>query len=73
MVENGNGQSGDETLKLTVSEEWTDGRNWFLGGPGQKLLWGFSSWDGKICCILRLWIYKFSRFFECWCDAIIFG
>ena len=25
MVKNGRGQSGDETLKLTVFEEWTDG------------------------------------------------
>ena len=25
LVKNGCGQSGDGTLKLTVSEEWTDG------------------------------------------------
>ena len=30
MVKNGYGQSGDGTLKLTVSEEWTDRINWFL-------------------------------------------
>ena len=29
MVKNGCGQSGDGTLKLAVSEEWIDGRNWF--------------------------------------------
>ena len=28
MVKNGSGQFRDGTLKLTVSEEWTDGRNW---------------------------------------------
>ena len=43
----GCGQSGDGTLKLAVSEEWTDGINWFFvcwyrfisvfsGGHGQK-------------------------------------
>ena len=30
MIKNGCGQSGDETLKLTVSEEWADGINWFF-------------------------------------------
>ena len=25
LVKNGCGQSGDRTLKLTVSQEWTDG------------------------------------------------
>ena len=30
MVKTGCGQSCDGTLKLTVSEEWTDGMNWFL-------------------------------------------
>ena len=30
MVKNRNGQFVDDTLKLTVSEEWTDGRNWFF-------------------------------------------
>ena len=30
MVKNGCGQSGDRTLKLTVSEGWIDGVNWFF-------------------------------------------
>ena len=30
MVKNGCGQSSNGTLKLTVSEEWTDGINWFF-------------------------------------------
>ena len=72
---NGCGQSGHKTLKLTVSQKWTDGINWFFGswyklkkakswlndfkgGHGQELQWSFSSWDPKICCILRMnsWI-----------------
>ena len=30
MVKNGCGQSGLCTLKLTVSQEWTDGINWLF-------------------------------------------
>ena len=30
MVENGCGQSGDGTVKLTISQEWTDGITDFL-------------------------------------------
>ena len=30
MFKNGCGQSGDGTVKLTVSEEWTDRINWFF-------------------------------------------
>ena len=30
LVKNGCGQCGDGTQKLTVSEEWTDGINWFF-------------------------------------------
>ena len=30
MIKNGCGQSGDGTLKLNVSEEWTDGITDFL-------------------------------------------
>ena len=30
MVKNGWGQSGLCTLKLTISQEWTDGINWFF-------------------------------------------
>ena len=30
MVKNGCGQSGYETLKLNVSQEWTVGINWFF-------------------------------------------
>ena len=39
MVKNGCGQSGDRTLKLTVSKEWTIGITNFLhvGTDSQKL------------------------------------
>ena len=30
VVKNACGQSGDGTLKLTLSEEWTNGINWFF-------------------------------------------
>ena len=30
MLKNGCGQSGDGTLELTVSEEWTYGIDWFF-------------------------------------------
>ena len=30
MVKNECGQSGHGTLKLTVSEDWMDGMNWFF-------------------------------------------
>ena len=36
MVKNGCDQSCNVTLKLTVSEEWTDGINWFFA-DSQKL------------------------------------
>ena len=39
IVKNGSGQSGDRTLKLTVSKEWTIGITDFLhvGTDSQKL------------------------------------
>ena len=30
MVKNGRGQSGHRTLKLTLSQKLTDGRNWYF-------------------------------------------
>ena len=30
MVKNGCDQSGDRTVKMTVSEEWIDGIDWFF-------------------------------------------
>ena len=39
IVRNGEGQSGHGTVKLTVSQEWIDGMNWFLhaGANSEKL------------------------------------
>ena len=64
MVKNGCGHSGDGTLKLSASAEWTDGTNEFLyadtdsqklksvqnvfGGHVQKWMWLVWSRDSKI-------------------------
>ena len=64
MVRNGCGQSGDGTLKLTVSEEWADRITDFLyvytdlqklkadqnvlGGHSQKCVWQVWSWALKL-------------------------
>ena len=42
---------------------------WFLGGPGQKWAWLFSSWVPKMCWI-SLWMELI--FLHADCDAIIF-
>ena len=47
MVKNGCGQSGDGTLKLTVSEEWTDRINWFFACWYR--LRKIKSWSRKFC------------------------
>ena len=70
MVKTGCGQSDGETLKLTGSEEWTNGINWFLhvetdsqklkvikiflGGHGQKWVWSTRLWDSKIDFISKI-------------------
>ena len=59
MVKSGCDQSGLGTLKLTVSQEWTDGISWFVKGNGkvflnghsQKQVWAFGSHASKIDCI----------------------
>ena len=64
MVKNGCGQSGERTLKLIVSEEWTVGITDFLhigtdsqklnadqiffGEHGQKWVWRVWSWGFKM-------------------------
>ena len=42
VVKNGCGQSYDGTLKLTLSEEWTNGINWFLACSWR---FTFKSWS----------------------------
>ena len=63
MVKNGWGQSGHRVLKLAFFsmlvqiQESQKLIQWFLDGPGQKWQWSFSSWEPKICCILRMNIW----------------
>ena len=67
IVKNGCGQSCDSTLKLTVSEEWTNGVNWFFAYRFTKIdQQFFTSSDPKIFCNLEinLWIYD--------SDAVVF-
>ena len=48
FVKNGCGQSGDGTLKLTLSEKWTDGINWFFACSYRSTK--IKSWS-KIFCV----------------------
>ena len=48
MVEIGFDQSGLWTLKLTVSQEWTDGINWFFACS--DIFTKIKSWS-KICWV----------------------
>ena len=79
MVENGCGQSGHGTLKLTVSQEWIDGMNWFFACwcKFRKAKSNFNDfWVDvvKIGCghlvheTLKSaeWVYELSWFFACW-------
>ena len=79
MVKNGCGQSGHSTLKLAVSQEWIDGRNWFFSCWCKfrkaksffndswvglvKNAWSFSSWDPKIWW-MSVWIELIFFFFN---------
>ena len=75
LVKNWCGQSGDGTLKLTVSEDWTDGITFLCAHTDSQKskvdqnffmwAWPFSLWD-VISPVSYEWIYKFSWFFECW-------
>ena len=77
IVRNGCGQSCDRILKLTVSEGWTDGVNWFFACQyrftkikswSNIFGWAWSMWsqDSKIDCIWDNWIYGINWFFACW-------
>ena len=61
MVENGTGQFGDGALKLTLSEEWTDGRNWFFA-CWYKLRKA-KSWFNDVCVGV---VKKWPRLFISW-------
>ena len=89
MVKNRHGQSGFGTLKLAVSRmNWLNELiicmlvqiqeskklfQWFVGGQGQKWVWPLSSWDLKICFILRMSLWIELIFLCADCDSIIFG
>ena len=51
MTKNRCGQSGARTLKLTVSEEWTDGINWIFAcwyRFTKSKIWSKSFWVGMV-------------------------
>ena len=82
MVKNVYGKSVHETLKLTVSEEWTDGINWFFAcwyrftktKSWSKYFWGRhgQKWLWLVCSqdYKTDWISKTNRrnkwFSACW-------
>ena len=60
MIINGCGQSGLWTLKLIVSQEWTDGTNCFLeaGTISHKLKGDWDLWDvASLVTGLKNWLY----------------
>ena len=75
---------GDRTLKLVVSQDWIDGGTEFLrtDANSRKLkvislifgwAWLFSSYDPKICCIMRMNLLIELIFLPADSEAIIFG
>ena len=85
MVRIGCGQSGHGTLKLTVSQEWSDGMNWFLHA-------GANSGKLKAISMILGWVWSkmgmamvpynlcnenefmnWADFLHADCDVIIFG
>ena len=80
IVKNGCGQSSDGTLKLSVSEEWTDGINWFFAcwykfrkaksyfndsGVGMvKNCYGLLVHETLKSAVSEEWMYELSWFFE---------
>ena len=83
MFKNRCGQSSLWTLKLTVSQEWKDGINWFfaifLVGMIKKV-WPVWSWDSKIGSILeinqwikRIFLHAGTNSGKLKVDSMIFG
>ena len=63
MVENGYSQSGHRTLKLTVSQEWTDGikDDWKFFGVGMVKNGWSQSGDGSLkLTVSQEWIDWFN-------------
>ena len=82
MVKNGHGQSGHRTLRLTVSQEWINGMNWYFACwcKFRKAKSYFNDfWVGMVrnghsnlvhetlkSAVSKEWLYEFSGFFSCW-------
>ena len=78
MVRNGSGQFGHRTLKLTLSQEWIDGMNWYFACK----LWLQSYFNdflvGRVRnghvylnhetlkSVSKEWVYELNWFFACW-------
>ena len=81
VVKNGCGQSCDGTLKLTLSEEWTNGLNWFFACWCRFITiksWSKFYWVGMVkneCCqsghgtlkltVSQNWTDEITWFFAC--------
>ena len=88
MVKNGRDQSGHVTLKLTVSQEWIDGMNWYFACwcKFRKVKSYFNDfWVGMVrngrghlvhetvkSAVSKEWVYEFSWIFACWLWDSIF-
>ena len=86
VVRNGCGQSDHRTLKLTVSQEWVDGRNWFFA-CWCKFRKAKSNLNDFWVNVIRIghghlvhetlksaeWEYELSWFFACWLQCNNFG
>ena len=81
-LKNGSGQSGHGTLKLTVSQKWIDGMNWYFACCSKfrkakiyfNEFWvgmvrngsGHSAHETLKSAVSKEWVYEFSWFFACW-------
>ena len=86
MIRDGCGQPGHRTLKLTVSQEWVDGMNWFFAS-WCKFRKAKSNFNDFWVDMVKIghghlvhetlksseWVYELSLFLPADCDAIIFG
>ena len=79
MFKNGCGQSGHRTLKLTVSQKWVDGINWFFPrctNSGMLIQWflGGNGQNGhKNMLYLKNECINWADFLNAESDAMLFG
>ena len=81
MVRIGRGQSGHRTLKLTVSQKWIDGMNWYFARWCKFTLQSYFNYflvgvirngHGNLnhetlkSAASKEWVYELSWFFACW-------